>query len=794
MIPRCVVGRGVTGAVHYILGEGRHPETGELVMLPEGQPSRVAWIGGTGFGFEIESREDVELARRMMEFDAQNQSSRTKRCEKDCVHLALCWRPGETPSREEMEAAGLSALKALGMENARAIFAAHTDESYSHLHIVASKINPDTGRAYDLKGDRLKLSKWAQEYEREHGGIVCVRREDANRLRDAVAARDPGAVLEAMTEQRATFTAHDLDRTLGKQIRATFAQVQFGEQVLAHPEVVQLAERPGGPTTRYTTRTVLETERHVLRAAEGLNRDLGFEVGDKVRGAVLGTSAFESVRREQAHAYRHATGPQALALIDGQAGTGKTYTMAAIRQAYEASGRKVIGLAPTNAVAEDMKRDGFKRAATVQRELFALNNGRAAWNGRTVIMVDEAGMLDTKMMAAVAEHAYAAGAKLILVGNDRQLSSIERGGMFGALKERYGAAALTEVIRQRKDDDRRASSMMAEGNFHDALAMYEAKNAITWTRTQDEARAMLVKRWAADTAAAPDKTRFVFAYTNVDVAQLNADLRAVRYARGELGPDHVVPTADGPRSFARGDRLQIIGTDKRDGLYNGMIGTVREIEDTRITLKLDGRREDIRTFDANAFPKFRHGYAGTIYKGQGRTLDQSYLYHSEHWRSAASYVALTRHRDKAELFVARNTARDVRQLARQMARVDDRRAASHFYRVGADAEGHPEVEPRDRVPESVRVDEEARSKARADHQMDWTTRGGMVEQQRSAMDWSREAQKGKSARTEQTDRKHEMSDVEQSRNKMREALRREFGREVENDLDDELDPGRERSR
>ena len=80
-----------------------------------------------------------------------------------------------------------------------------------------------------------------------------------------------------------------------------------------------------------------------------------------------------------------------------------------------------------------------------------------------------------------------------------------------------------------------------------------------------------------------------------------------------------------------------------------------------------------------SFRQFRHGYAGTIYKGQGRTLDQTYLYHSEHWRSAASYVALTRHRDKAELFVATNTARDVTQLARQMARVDERRAASQFY-------------------------------------------------------------------------------------------------------------------
>ena len=121
-----------------------------------------------------------------------------------------------------------------------------------------------------------------------------------------------------------------------------------------------------------------------------------------------------------------------------------------------------------------------------------------------------------------------AGAKLILVGDDRQLASIDRGGMFGALKDRYGAAALTGVTRQHKDEERRAATMMAEGNFSDALAIYEDKGAISWQRTQDQARAALVETWAKDAGAAPDKSRFVFAYTNADVAQLNADLRAVR--------------------------------------------------------------------------------------------------------------------------------------------------------------------------------------------------------------------------------------------------------------------------
>lgn len=288
-------------------------------------------------------------------------------------------------------------------------------------------------------------------------------------------------------------------------------------------------------------------------------------------------------------------------------------------------------------------------------------------------------MIDTKLMAMLTAHAHDAHAKLILVGDDRQLSSIDRGGMFGTLKDRYGAAELTEVRRQFKPDERRASEMMAQGNFHDALGIYQQKGAIHWTRTQGEARAALVRQWAQDTATHPDKVRFVFAWTNDDVNTLNAALRSVLQARSELGADHQFQTAHGKLNFATGDRIQFTATDKRAGIVNGAAGRIEKIDGTAITVQLDGRKAPMITFDASAFGQFRHGYAGTIYRGQGRTLDQTYLYHSEHWRAASSYVALTRHRDKTEMFVARNTAKDIKELARQMGRIDDRRAASMFH-------------------------------------------------------------------------------------------------------------------
>jgi hypothetical protein len=731
MIPRIKVGRGVTGAARYALGEGKDPATGKARTEPKGETSRVAWIGGTGFGFAIESRDDADLARRIMEFDALNQTSRTRQCEKDCVHLSLGWRPGEQPTREQMEAAAHGALAALGMANARALFVSHADQPYAHLHIVASKINPDTGRAYDLKGDRLKLSAWALEYERDFsGGIICTRREEANQLRDAIGQRDAGAVLELMTQQRATFKGTDLERALAKQIGSEFERAQFAEKILTQPQVVRLSDEANGRTTRYTTCAVLDAEGQVLQAAAALARDDRHQVGSDALRGILSQPQFDGISREQVEAVRHATGAAGLALIDGQAGTGKSFTIDAIRQSYEAEGRSVIGIAPTNAVAEDMRANGFGQAGTIHSELFKLNNGRTHWNDRTVVILDEAAMIDTKLMAQVTARARDAGAKLILVGDDRQLSSIDRGGMFGVLKDTYDAAELSTVRRQHKNDDRRAAELMAEGNFATALGMYDSKGAIHWTQNQDEARAALVGQWAKDSAADPDKSRFVFAYTNDDVSRLNAELRAVRKERGELGQtDHVFDTKHGRADFAERDRIQITRTDKGRGLINGAAGTIAKIDGDKLTVQLDGRAGKLVEFDAKEFQDFRHGYAGTIYKGQGRTLDQTYLYHSPHWRSAASYVALTRHRDSAALFVARDTAENVTQLSRQMARVDDRRAASHFHQQGTPFQIEPlpaHELPAIELPEQQHGPQNIRPQRGA-------TSGGMVPQQQAAM-------------------------------------------------------------
>ena len=160
----------------------------------------------------------------------------------------------------------------------------------------------------------------------------------------------------------------------------------------------------------------------------------------------------------------------------------------------------------------------------------------------------------------------------------------------------------------------------------------------------------------------------------------------MRRDRGELGEDFVFTTKHGEAAFSIGDRIQFTDTLKGAGIYNGNAGVITRIDRDfgRIGVVLDaaaGREGRRVEWYASEFNGFRHGYAGTIYKGQGKTLDHTYLLHTHHWRAASSYVALTRQRESAKIFVAVETARDLRQLARQIGRNEIKSASVAYATV-----------------------------------------------------------------------------------------------------------------
>jgi AAA domain-containing protein/relaxase-like protein len=692
----------VSAAMRYCEQEGRDPATKEKKTLAEGEKSRATILGGQNLGYAVDSLASYEEARLDMEANAapENQSSTTRKCDNDCLHATLSWEKRHDPGNEEMAEAARSYLKALGMEGAMAVFVRHHDTAHAHVHIIASRIDPATGKTFSDTDIRLKDQAWSLKWERERDQIAeNASRQKFHKMVDAVLAHDIPALVEHLTERTPTFTARELDNVLGYAGLDRKERVAFRADMLAQENVVALRETAQGPVTRYTTREVLADEMALQRNAAILAERGRHGLSDD---RIAATSAAHTLKPEQADALRHLAGAQGFSMLLGEAGTGKSHTLNAVRAAYEAEGAQVVGMSWTNKVVQQMRDDGFGNAATIASALKQIENGRGTWNSKTVLIVDEAAMIATAPLAKLAAAAGVAGAKLILAGDDAQLSSIEKGGMFETLRLSHGAAILKDVQRVKDAEQKVAFGEMHEGEFLGALKIAEKAGRLHWARKQDDTLKQMAERYTADVAASPDKRRFMFAFTNAEVDALNTYARAIHQKRGDLGDGHQLQTATGAQEFSTGDRILFSGNgrtqqEKRAGLTNGNAGTIAGIDMTgpkpRVTVALDtakGAEPRSVSFvvgenaEAREFNKLKLGYAGTIYKGQGATLDQTYVCHSAHWKSSAAYVALTRHKESVEIFASRETVKDLDAMARGLGRSENKRAAT-AYRIDNDA-------------------------------------------------------------------------------------------------------------
>ena len=168
-----------------------------------------------------------------------------------------------------------------------------------------------------------------------------------------------------------------------------------------------------------------------------------------------------------------------VAVVVGQAGTGKTYALAAAREAWEASGHRVIGAALARRAAIELE-DGAGIASTSVAALLDDLRRRPlrTLGRRAVVVIDEAGMVPTRALAEIVEHVERAGAKLVLVGDDRQLPEIGAGGAFGALAKRLPAIELRENRRQVAAWERDALALLREGDADGAVRRYAQRGRI----------------------------------------------------------------------------------------------------------------------------------------------------------------------------------------------------------------------------------------------------------------------------------------------------------------------------
>nr|WP_246339865.1 Ti-type conjugative transfer relaxase TraA [Ancylobacter tetraedralis] len=478
---------------------------------------------------------------------------------------------------------------------------------------------------------------------------------------------DPALALDAITHQQSTFTRRDIARFAH---RHSDGIEQFHEVMGAMgraPDLVELG-KDGRGEDRFTTHQMIEAEQRLHRAAGLMAERERHAVKDADRNAALARAEERGLvlSGEQADALSHITGTGDLGIVVGYAGTGKSAMLGVAREAWEAAGLEVRGVALSGIAAENLESGSGIASRTIASLEHGWGQGRDRLTSRDVLVIDEAGMVGTRQLERVLSHAADVGAKVVLVGDPQQLQSIEAGAAFRSLVERHGGAEISEVRRQRADWQRDATRDLATGRIGEAIQANETKEMVHAAVTREQARGELIDRWDRDRQTAPDRSRIILTHTNDEVRALNQAARERMREAGGLSEEVRVTVERGARSFARGDRVMFLQNERGLGVKNGTLGTLEEVSAQSMSVRTDDGRSV--AFDLKDYDRIDHGYAATIHKAQGMTVDRTHVLATPGLDAHSSYVALSRHRDGMELHYGRDDFADGDRLVRALSR------------------------------------------------------------------------------------------------------------------------------
>jgi ATP-dependent exoDNAse (exonuclease V) alpha subunit len=222
------------------------------------------------------------------------------------------------------------------------------------------------------------------------------------------------------------------------------------------------------------------------------------------------------------------------------------------------------------------------------------------------------------------------------------------------------------VRRQAEAWMRDATRDFANGRTAEAIAAYSRAGVVHAAESRDAARVALIDRWDSERRAEPGASRIILTHMNKEVAVLNDAARATLAEQGALGESVTIRTERGVREFAEQDRILFLKNERDLGVKNGTLGTVEKAAPDRLAVRLDdGRRIDV---DLKSYRHVDHGYAATVHKTQGMTVDRTHVLATPGLDAHASYVALSRHRHGTALHYGRDDFADERALRQTLGR------------------------------------------------------------------------------------------------------------------------------
>jgi Ti-type conjugative transfer relaxase TraA len=532
-----------------------------------------------------------------------------------------------------------------------------------HLALAGLDIRVD-GRSFEKQGVELTptihLGVGTKAIERKAKGtaeMAALERLELQEERRAENARriqrNPELLLDLITREKSVFDERDVAKILHRYIDDAGLFQSLMARILQSPETLRLdRERLDFVTgvrapAKHTTRELIRLEAEMANRALWLSQRSSHGVRQSVLEATF--ARHERLSDEQRAAIEHVAGSERIAAVIGRAGAGKTTMMKAAREAWEAAGYRVVGGALAGKAAEGLEKEAGITSRTLSSWELRWSQGRGQLDDKTIFVLDEAGMVSSRQMALFVEAVTTSGAKLVLVGDPEQLQPIEAGAAFRAIADRIGYAELKTIYRQREQWMRDASLELARGNVGNAVAAYQSNGKMIGSELKADAVTNLIADWNRDYD--PAKSTLILAHLRRDVRMLNELARAKLIERGIIEQGSLFKTADGVRSFAAGDQIVFLKNEGSLGVKNGMLGKVVEAAPGRILVVI-GEGEHLRqvSVEQRFYNNVDHGYATTVHKSQGATVDRVKVLASLSLDRHLTYVAMTRHREDLAVY------------------------------------------------------------------------------------------------------------------------------------------------
>lgn len=483
---------------------------------------------------------------------------------------------------------------------------------------------------------------------REHAEALGFDIESVPRRRRAPSERVPDVELgRLLTDRDATFDRRQVLRTVAEAAVQGLPYMEIiarGDSFLASPDAVAIA--PG----RWSTPEMLAIEADALDLASDGRRTLPVP-SDVVEAAVRERPSLSDEQRRAVLAIT--TGDAPVALVVGHAGAGKTFALDAARAAWQASGHQVLGAALAARAARQLQSGSGIESSTIAGLLNDLEAGRVQLGPSSAVVVDEAGMVGTRNIHRLLQSTTAAGAKLVLVGDPRQLAEIEAGGLFRALARKQGCSELTENRRQRDPNQRAVVRSLRTGDTERALRRLRRTGHLTVLDNADHLRDRMADDWLLETR--DGKAAVMLALHRSDVTDLNHRARARLRATGVLGEP--VRTIN-DHAFAVGDRVIALRNYRRIGLLNGTRATVHGRDGKDLVVQTDEGGQVKVPLQYLLDGHVTHAYALTVHKSQGMTCDIALVLGDDTLHAEAGYTAMTRGRLRNHLYAVRAGDRD----------------------------------------------------------------------------------------------------------------------------------------